>query len=54
MQQWFAIFGIVGNWMSDQGPHYKNAVMQESSNASMVLVIVSLQHIVHGRMGPLK
>jgi transposase InsO family protein len=23
LQQWFAIFGIVPNWMSDQGPHYK-------------------------------
>jgi hypothetical protein len=26
MQQWFAIFRIVPNWMSDQGPHYKNQV----------------------------
>jgi hypothetical protein len=24
LQQWFAIFGVVPNWMSDQGPHYKN------------------------------
>ncbi|KAH9106104.1 hypothetical protein LEN26_001487 [Aphanomyces euteiches] len=29
MQQWFATFGIVRNWMSDQGPHFKNEIMFE-------------------------
>jgi transposase InsO family protein len=29
LQQWFAIFGIVPNWMSDQGPHYKNQVTEK-------------------------
>ncbi len=28
MQQWFAIFGIVPNWMSDQGPHYRTQVIE--------------------------
>ncbi len=28
MQQWFGIFGIVPNWMSDQGLHYKNQVTE--------------------------
>jgi hypothetical protein len=27
MQQWLALFGIIPNWMSDQGPHYKNKVV---------------------------
>ena len=29
LQQWFAIFGIFPNWMSDQGPHYKNQVTEK-------------------------
>ena len=29
MQQWFATFGLVEDWMSDQGPHYKNQVTDE-------------------------
>ncbi len=29
LQQWFVIFGIVPNWMSDQGPHYKNQVTEK-------------------------
>ncbi len=28
MQQWFVIFGIAPNWMSDKGPHYKNQVTE--------------------------
>ena len=28
MQQWFAVFGLVDDWMSDQGPHYKNQVTE--------------------------
>ena len=28
MQQWFAYFGVVTDWMSDQGPHYKNQVVE--------------------------
>ncbi|KAH9143217.1 hypothetical protein AeRB84_012767 [Aphanomyces euteiches] len=29
MQEWFGLFGITQWWMSDQGPHYKNAVVAE-------------------------
>ncbi|KAH9089361.1 hypothetical protein LEN26_019240 [Aphanomyces euteiches] len=29
LQLWFATFGIVPVWMSDQGPHYKNEIMRE-------------------------
>ncbi|KAF0707151.1 hypothetical protein AaE_013747 [Aphanomyces astaci] len=29
LQQWFANFGVAPNWASDQGPHYKNQVMEE-------------------------
>lgn len=29
LQQWFAIFGIVPNWVSDQGPHFKNQVVEK-------------------------
>jgi hypothetical protein len=29
MQQWFALFGIIPYWMSDQGPHYKNQVVEK-------------------------
>ncbi|KAH9102720.1 hypothetical protein LEN26_015004 [Aphanomyces euteiches] len=29
MQQWFALFGIVHTWVSDQGPHYKNELIDE-------------------------
>jgi len=28
VQQWFAVFGLVADWMSDQGPHYKNQVTE--------------------------
>jgi hypothetical protein len=28
MQQWFGYFGVVPHWMSDQGPHYKNQVVE--------------------------
>lgn len=28
MQQWFAVFGLVDDWMSDQGPHNKNQVTE--------------------------
>ena len=29
LQQWFSYFGIAANWASDQGPHYKNQVVDE-------------------------
>jgi hypothetical protein len=29
MQQWFALFWIIPNWMSDQGPNYKNQVVEK-------------------------
>ncbi|KAH9092351.1 hypothetical protein LEN26_018494 [Aphanomyces euteiches] len=29
MQQWFSMFGIVETWVSDQGPHYKNEIVNE-------------------------
>jgi transposase InsO family protein len=29
MQQWFVLFGIIPNWMSDQGPHYKDQVVEK-------------------------
>ena len=29
VQQWFAIFGIVPNWVSDQGSHFKNQVVEK-------------------------
>jgi len=29
LQQWLSYFGIAANWASDQGPHYKNQVVDE-------------------------